>query len=461
MSQLNGPIWDGDQPEAEGEQTPDAYLMDPAQQSLADALRITYRVLILIMFVLAGLFALSGLKTVPESQRGVVLRFGKVTNDNVPPGFVFTWPFPIGELQTVPIGQQTTYVDQAFMTSDAARRRAGEERAPANRFQLNPARDGSMITGDLAIAHATLTVLWRRNDPQQWIRGMQPDGEEAIVRAAVQRGVVRAVATTEIDEFLKQRGAASGQGEGGRLALRVLSVAQETLDAMNSGIRIEQINFDGRYPPARTNAAFTSVTGAENRAATARERADRAARQTLNAAAGEAHVALLDLIDEYERAVELEEPERAATLLERINAILEGERVDVNGRMVAASGVVTAIINDAKQYRTDIVSRMRSRADSFAVRLRQFRENAPEVFVAREWQAAYADFRESSGVETMLVPPGAAPISIWLNRDPEIQRELEEARNRLEAELNLERIDEQRVERFMQERREARQREQQ
>ncbi len=461
MSQANGPIWEGEQPEEQATPTPDAYLMDPAQQSLADALRITYRVLIMIMLVLGALFALSGLKTVPESERGVVLRFGEVTNDNVPPGFVFTWPFPIGELRTVPIGQESTDIGEAFMTGDNARRAPGQQRRPANKFQLNPAQDGSLITGDLAIAHATLTVLWRREDPQQWIRNIEEESEQDIVRAAVQRGVVRAVATTEIDEFLKQRGAATEAGGGGQLALRVLDVAQRTLDEMSAGIRIEQINFDGRYPPTRTLDAFNSVTGAENRAATARERADREARQTLNAAAGEAHEPLLDLIDEYERALEFEESQRADALLERINAILEGETVEVVGRLVAASGVVTAIINDAKQYRTNIVSRMRARADAFAVRLRQFRENAPEVFVAREWQAAYNDFHENSGVETMLVPTGPAPLSLWLNRDPEIQRELEEARNRLEAERTLEQIDRRRVEQFMQERREARQREQQ
>jgi hypothetical protein len=47
--------------------------LDPATKSLADALRITYRLLQASMVVLIGLYVLSGFQSVKESERGIRL----------------------------------------------------------------------------------------------------------------------------------------------------------------------------------------------------------------------------------------------------------------------------------------------------------------------------------------------------------------------------------------------------
>ncbi|MBW1766737.1 MAG: hypothetical protein JRJ65_06750 [Deltaproteobacteria bacterium] len=48
-----------------------------------------------LIFLLAVLYLASGLFAVKPEQRGVVTRFGRVVNDNVPPGIHYHWPWPI------------------------------------------------------------------------------------------------------------------------------------------------------------------------------------------------------------------------------------------------------------------------------------------------------------------------------------------------------------------------------
>ena len=52
--------------------------MDPANQSLAEALRLSFRVLQVVILVLVVLFVFSGFQTVDEGQSGVLLRWGKI-----------------------------------------------------------------------------------------------------------------------------------------------------------------------------------------------------------------------------------------------------------------------------------------------------------------------------------------------------------------------------------------------
>ena len=60
--------------------------MDPANQSLADALRMSFRVLQAVILVLVVLFLASGLRTVDEGKTGVRTRWGRIDADNRPEG---------------------------------------------------------------------------------------------------------------------------------------------------------------------------------------------------------------------------------------------------------------------------------------------------------------------------------------------------------------------------------------
>ncbi len=83
----------------------DADLLDPANKSLADALRITLRLVYAGMVILGAFFVVSGSTQVQENQRGVKLTFGKISQGEVQPGLSINPPPPIGELIKVEVGQ--------------------------------------------------------------------------------------------------------------------------------------------------------------------------------------------------------------------------------------------------------------------------------------------------------------------------------------------------------------------
>ena len=93
--------------------------LDPASQSLSDALRASFRVLKAIMLVVVVLFLLSGVYRVNTNERVIVSHLGKFQPPEAP-GLRFAWPYPIDERITVNIAPQTLPVDTFWFTlSDA------------------------------------------------------------------------------------------------------------------------------------------------------------------------------------------------------------------------------------------------------------------------------------------------------------------------------------------------------
>ena len=73
--------------------------MDPANQSLGEALRLSYRVLQVAILALVVVFLFSGFQTVQEGQTGVKTFFGRVVgapgDEQVSPGLQPFWPYPV------------------------------------------------------------------------------------------------------------------------------------------------------------------------------------------------------------------------------------------------------------------------------------------------------------------------------------------------------------------------------
>lgn len=421
----------------------ETFSMDPAQQSLAEALRITFRVIQLVMLILVALFFASGFDTVREGERGVRLAFGKVQEANLSPGRQFHLPFPLGELLKVSTGQRTVELEQEFYPAlSLAQRSRPVESLAGRKRTLTPGQDGSLITGDGNIAHASWAVQYRVEDVGDFVENLHREDVDQIVRTAVRRGVVRTVAGLTIDQFLKQSLASAQAIEqeenvaSSSIEAQVRRIAQESLDAVESGLRIDRVTLDERIPPLFVYTDFQSVSKAEAQAATSREEALRERRQLLNSVAGAAHEEIIALIDEYEVQLAAEERERAEATLERILGVLSGDPVGSDEETI--SGSVTSTINDATRYRTNARNNAQATAARFEAKLDQFRTN-PSVFVANEWSAAYKAFLDNSLAELFPIPQGSGTLELLLNSDPDIARELEVERNRRQAEETIER----------------------
>jgi regulator of protease activity HflC (stomatin/prohibitin superfamily) len=404
-----------------------AAMLDAANQSLAEALRITFWILQLGMVVIFALFLLSGFQAVRENETAIRLLFGRVTSDApLPPGFQFSWPYPLGEMIKVNTGAVQLDLDESFWPSLTAdqKKLPLQQLAAQGKGSLKPGLDGSLITADRALAHAKWTVVYTRAAPTSYAENILTEDESRIVRAAVERGVVQAVSGITIDDLLKQ-----SSTDTSSVASRARQVAQESLDRIRSGIRIDQLTLREKTPPLPVFRSFNDVQSAEQQASQRREKAEGEAHDALNKMAGAAHPYLVARINDYEKAVELGDEPARARLMDEIERLMEGRPVEQDGRVLEAlaSGQVTAILNDARQYKTAVVNSRRAELAMFQAKLGQFRLN-PRVVVHRDWSDALGVFLARENVEKFFNPPGMSTLEVLINRDPEIVKAIEKAR---------------------------------
>lgn len=404
-----------------------ATLMDPATKSLADALRITYRVLQLGMIVLVIVFVFSGVGTVQTNEKGVRLQSGRIESDDLAPGMHFTLPAPFGELVTIPAGVETVKLNDEFWPNLAAadKLKSPEELKNSPRGKLDPATDGSLITADGSLAHARVTVTFRRERVQQYLSSVESrDVAEAMVRVAVRRGVVHAAAGVTIDEFLSGRPDADRKDGVRDFAATVKTVAQRTLDEMQCGILLGDLSIQDPTPPIDVIKDFQKVSEEDAKAIQQREQATEEAAKIRAAAAGQNAGSILKLIDRYDQALTRRDDEAAKAELAKIDDLLDGKPVTVDGtELKGVGGKAAATLSAASEYRSSVVSRARADAGQFAVKLDSFRKN-PSVMVAGEWTEAFRAFLAQKNVEVMSLPPGTSTIELLLNSDPTLRREM-------------------------------------
>ena len=399
-------------------------MFDPANQSAADALRISYQLLLLGIGILVVLFFVSGFKTVEEGRVGIRLMAGEVKGRNLQPGMRWSWPYPLGEIITFHRTPPAVQIRDAFYPRGPARDpgESLERLAAIGAGSLDPRVDNSLITGDMNLCHAQWVVQYRRDDVNAFAENINDEHEENIVRMAVQRGAVLAVSQASLDDVIKPTGEATTL-----VAERARIYAQQMLDKMNSGLRIDSLDMQRTTVPLNIYQAWAEMAGQDAVAAQTIDLAQSVAQETLNKVAGAAAPYLIDLIDDYERAVELEDIAEQDRLLAEIDAMIEGESFTVDGEVVRVSGDVARLINAARRYQSTIAQNQERRLTRFRSISEQFAIN-PSVVIHREWSNAYRAFRAQPFVQMVQVPPGSNLIELLVNEDPEIVKELERAR---------------------------------
>lgn len=412
-------------------------LLDRANKSALDALRIAYSIMTWIMVGLVILFLLSGFQSVNESERAVRLRFGQIQDSNLGAGFQFAFPPPIGELIKIPIGQQTLRIDQAFYPklNESQRAQTIEQLAQRGGFRsYNPAEDGSLITADQNLAHAKWQVIYERSSPSEWLTHIDPQQEQELIRLSIERAAVRAISEITIDELVKQ-----SAGSEGSVARRAEQYAQEALDRAGSGIQIVRLDMIDSGPPLNLYNDFAQVTSAATQANANRDRAQQDARSNLNRVAGAAADELIELINRYERATDLGQAEQQEQVMSVIRSVMLGQTAELPALAEdeepisiaegQVSGEVTQMISGAQTYRRQVSDEAQADLTLFRSKLDQYRTNK-RVLVTREWASAVTEFLRKDTVQAMVLPEGTNVLELLLNRDPAILREQEKLRNR-------------------------------
>jgi regulator of protease activity HflC (stomatin/prohibitin superfamily) len=291
-----------------------------------------------------------------------------------------------------------------------------------------------VLTADGNIAHTKWRVTYSR-DPSRvaaYAQNVLPgENEQGLVRSAVKRGVVQAVAQVSIDDLLKQ-----AAGEAGSVASRAKEIGQGVLDRMETGLRIDKLLLTEKMPPLYVREKFNDVQASESRASQKRDEARSESQRTLQQAAGRASGALNTLIGRFETAVEKNDPKGKDQYLGAINSVLEGEETradDLEFPARLVSGEVTAMLSQARQYRSDNVNRARAELSRFQAKLSQFKAS-PLVLINREWADSLRVFYDRDFVQIMLAPKGSKTMELVINSDPSIIKELETAAKRAEGE---------------------------
>jgi len=399
--------------------------MDPANQSLGDALRLSYRVLQLGIVALVATFLFSGFQTVREGSVGVKTLFGGIVgtpgDEALPPGLHPFWPYPVGQIVTVELNRPVE-VDRAFWPQYRRGATTLEEATDAADLgkHLQPGSDGSLLTADGDLAHLQLQAEYVVEDPVSLIRTLRPEMVPEVVRRALERGAVVAAANFTLNELTELR-------EQPTLAIR--DAAQQILDDLGCGIELASVTAPMRIAPLAVRKSYAEVQTRRERVKTAVERARQQAATTLTAAAGPAASGqLIRLIIEYENALTLGDDDAADEVLARI-----GERFaagDVGGEAAMIVARAEAAISARRSQLAKEVRRLEGL-------LPAYREN-PRQLVRQLWLEAVRSVLEDDEAEVFSVPAALAAIDLGVDSSPDVmqlrrRRELERKKAEADA----------------------------
>lgn len=390
----------------------DIELLDPAQQSLAEALRVSFGILKAAMVLALVAYAFSGTFSVGSNEVALRLRFGDYVGSPgqrvLERGTYLAAPFPLEQVVKVDTRPMTLAIDEAFWyeSGDRDQGMTRDQIRNSRARPLNPVRDGSLVTGDMNIAHARWTVTYHVTDPVAFVTnvGERPLAE-SLVACAAQQGIVQAIAQLPADDLLK-----------GLVNREVATaVAQRRLTEMGTGLTIDQLTLDKVSAPVSVIASFDAVTTAESDRSQRIVAAQQDRARILGETAGEGAEKILALLDRFERAGEAGTPDEAAASERGIEEAFGELRIEG----ASIGGEVAQVVNAAKTYRTQVVERVKGDSETFQRLLPQYERN-PRIILSRLWE----DARErilTGDVETFYTVPGK--LELQLNRDPVIQKE--------------------------------------
>ncbi len=383
-------------------------LIDPANESLADALRTSFRILKLAMIVLVVLFLPSGTFVVEQTEQAIVLRMGKPVGRVREAGFNWAFPAPIDEVVKIPVKQSSTLT----IDSHWLHLRENEKTIPLSQLRrgrkgLHPMRDGALLTSDMGLVHVQWRLTYRITDLTKYVTMIADTNVEKpdqIITAVLERSAIHVVSQFTTEEATRKR--LTDMRDQLKVAINL------ALEEVGSGIVVESVA-PKAIPPVQTRLAFDEVIRAENNKRTTIRDAEQKARQMLNSTAGAAHSRIIAHLDALDAARLAHDDRESARLEAEVDQMIERE----------ATGRVGAMIRDAKSYYTSAVQRMRGDAEQYQTLLDEYRSQ-PEMLINRLWEKTKNRLFSNPGITKVYRPPGAQ-FRIRVGLDPR-QREKKE-----------------------------------
>ncbi len=421
-------------------------MTDLAGKSLADALRLSFRLLSFFMVLVAVLFVFTGLSQIQPNERGIRLLFGKIQGEGVArvlgEGLAWSLPEPIGRVEKIPTGERKLEINDFWLytTPEDALKPLSERRVSAE--GLRPAWDGALLTGDRALVHIKLICNYRigfgddKPDAEMVIdyvsNIVEPD---EVVRSAVCNATIRLAATLTADMILTAGKVGGGEATDGQttesqdeFSEAIRKDSQKILDSMRSGIRISSVKIESRIPPLAARAAFDDVNTARQEKDALRKKAIGDANNILREAVGpEIWKDLVEdpsgsittgkppLLKRYAAAREADDKAQADKILEEINQLLVSNKT---------KGEAAKIIEDAIRYDNSIRLDIKGRAKRFNELLPGLTA-APKLMTSRLWADVKEKILSSTTIAKYYLAPGEKTI-LRIGRDPKVTNRISE-----------------------------------
>jgi modulator of FtsH protease HflK len=188
----------------------------------------------LLLVLVLVVWLASGFYIVPEGQRGVVLRFGKLVETTMP-GPRWHLPYPIESAEVVNLlGVRTVEVGYR------------------NNVKSKVLKESLMLTDDENIIDVQFAVQYVLKSPADYLfNSREPD--EAVLQAA--ETAVREVVGKSSMDFVLYEGRAE-------VAARAHKLMQSILDRYGTGINVSKVTMQNAQPPEQVQAAFDDAVRA-------------------------------------------------------------------------------------------------------------------------------------------------------------------------------------------------------
>jgi membrane protease subunit HflK len=197
------------------------------------------------LVILIGLVAVSvwtSYYTIPAESEGVVLRFGKYIN-KVPPGLHFKLPLGIDSVIAVPTQRQLKQ-EFGFATPDYTN---------PDQVGTEPAKERSMVTGDLNSVLAEWIVQYRITEPETYLFAVREPGQTLRdISESVMREVVGDRTVDEVITVGRQD-----------IEITALNRMREMAKRYHLGVSVDQVQLKNVNPPEPVQASFNEVNRAQ------------------------------------------------------------------------------------------------------------------------------------------------------------------------------------------------------
>ena len=238
------------------------------------------KLIIGIIAVVIVLFGFSMFYTLEETEKAMILTFGKYTGEESEAGLKFKLPYPIQQVEIYP----------AYLTQEV--QIGYRENEPG---QIDVVENESlMITGDENLISVDAVVEWNVADLRDFFYNI--DDPEQFIRNAATSAIRSAIGENRLDYAITD-GKAEIQGQ-------VMERLLEMMDKYESGIHVVSFKFQDIEPPSgEVQQAFKEVTNAREEKNTKINQANQYVNQKLPVARGEAQAMLEHAEGEKQRRI--------------------------------------------------------------------------------------------------------------------------------------------------------------